>query len=273
MFVLASVFSLAIPCHADESATAVAASRVSIEKALNRFDQAVALRNHDSPAAQRLYAESLALFESAILDGVDNGHLHYNAGNAALRLGRIGEAIAHYKKADALIPGNRDVARNLAFARRLCGLQIAAKPSNTILETLMFWHRGTSTRSRWIVMIAAYAIFWALLGLRMKTRKKSYTLFWTSVVAGSIAVATMSSVGFDAFGYGTARQGVIVRNDTILRKGNGEGYQPQLENPLPDGIEFSILEVRDSADGDRWLRVELHDGTDGWISAERAIVI
>ncbi len=277
-FVCASVLVLSmlaftLPCAADDSTSNAVDPRDRISMALNRFDQAVALRDHDSPAAQRLYAESLDRFESVIADGVENGHLHYNAGNAALRLGRIGEAIAHFKLANALIPGDKDVVRNLAFARRLCALQVTAKPTNAIMESLLFWHHGSSTRGRWFVMIGAYALFWALLGARLRLRQRSPAIFWSSAIVAMIAVATMTSVGFDAFGYNRNRQGVVIRNDTILRKGNGEGYQPQLENPLPDGVEFSILEIRDSADGNRWLRIELPDGIDGWINAERAIVI
>ncbi|MCB9858253.1 MAG: tetratricopeptide repeat protein [Phycisphaerales bacterium] len=271
--VVALLLATALPCQADEPAPQSDSPRARIEMALSRFDQAVALRNHDSPAAQRLYAESLDLFNSVINDGIENGHLQYNAGNAALRLGRIGEAIAHYKLAEALIPGDRDLLRNLAFARRLCSLQIASNPKNAVLDTLMFWHRDSSTRSRWIAMSIGYVAFWTLLLIRLRIGKRSAPLFWTTAFAALVAITVGATVVYDAFEYGKGTQGVVVRNDTVLRKGNGEGYQPQLENPLPDGVEFSIIEARDSANGDRWLRIELPDGTDGWINAERAIVI
>lgn len=265
--------TLAIPCHASDAASDELSKRSRLEQAIARFDQAVALKDHDSPAAQRLYAESLERFESVLLDGVDNGDLHYNAGNAALRLGRIGEAIAHYKQAERLIPGDRDLARNLAFARRLCSLHVESNASNAITDTLLFWYRDSTTRARWIVAACAYVLFWSLLLFRLRLNRPAPALFWTSLVAAMIALATGASVGYDALGYGNGKQGVVVRNDTVLRKGNGEGYQPQLENPLPDGVEFRITEVRDSADGDRWLRIELPDGTDGWINGRQAIVI
>ncbi|HPF38646.1 MAG TPA: tetratricopeptide repeat protein [Phycisphaerae bacterium] len=263
----------AAPCHAEDAPRERDSNRALIEQALARFDQAVALGAHDSPAAQRLYAEALERFEAVINDGVENGHLYYNAGNAALRLGRIGEAIAHYRKAETLIPGDRDLIRNLAFARRLCSLQIQPTPKNAILDTLLFWRRDTTTRSRWIVAAIAYVVFWAMLLIRLRARRRSAPLFWTAACAGVIALAAGGSVAFDVHDAGTARLGVIVRNDTVLRKGNGAGYQPQLANPLPDGVEFSIIESRDSANGDRWLRIELPDGTDGWIDAQRAVVI
>lgn len=258
---------------ADAAASGVDTNRVNLEKALNRFDQAVALRDHESPAAQRLYRESLDHFEAVIDNGINNGYLEYNAGNAALRLGHIGEAIAHYRRAEKLIPGDRDLARNLAFARQLCSLHVQSNASNAIANTLTFWHRDTSPRTRWIVMIAAWSVFWGLMLLRLRKHGKSPALFWTSVVAGFVALAACLSVGYDAYGFGERTQGVVVRNDTVLRKGNGEGYQPQLQAPLPDGVEFRIIEIRGSSDGDRWLRIELPDGTDGWIRADRVAII
>lgn len=263
-------------CHADDKPDVKDAKdspRARIEKALARFDQAVALRNHKSPVAQRLYGESLGYFQSVIDDGIENGDLQYDAGNAALRLGRVGEAIAHYKRARALIPGDRDLERNLAFARSLCSLQIQSNASNAMTHVLTFWHRDLTAKTRWTIMIGAYLVFWCLLLLRLRLRRKSSPLFWTAFVAAVVAIAAGVSVGYDAFGYSKGTQGVIVKNDTVLRKGNGEGYQPQLEDPLPDGVEFGVIETRQSANGERWIRIELADGTDGWIRANHAVVI
>jgi SH3-like domain-containing protein len=46
----------------------------------------------------------------------------------------------------------------------------------------------------------------------------------------------------------------------VVRKGNGEGYDPQFEQPLHDGIEFRVIEQRGG-----WLRIELADGNQGWV--------
>jgi len=45
-----------------------------------------------------------------------------------------------------------------------------------------------------------------------------------------------------------------------VRKGNGEGYAPQFEQPLHEGVEFTILEQRGG-----WMHIELTDGNSGWV--------
>jgi SH3-like domain-containing protein len=53
---------------------------------------------------------------------------------------------------------------------------------------------------------------------------------------------------------------VIVERDVVLRKGNGEGFAPQVAEKLTPGVECLILEARPD-----WLRVRLGDGTEGWV--------
>jgi SH3-like domain-containing protein len=56
---------------------------------------------------------------------------------------------------------------------------------------------------------------------------------------------------------------VLVRSDVVLRSGNGASFEPAIEEPLSEGVEFAILEARPG-----WWRVRLPDGTTGWVSAE-----
>ena len=66
----------------------------------------------------------------------------------------------------------------------------------------------------------------------------------------------------------TAMEGVLTANDVIVRKGNGEGFEPQFKQALHEGIEFRMLERRND-----WLLIELPDGKSGWIRANQAEII
>jgi SH3-like domain-containing protein len=55
-------------------------------------------------------------------------------------------------------------------------------------------------------------------------------------------------------------EGVLVANDVVVRKGNGEGYDPKFRQPLHEGVEFKVIERRGG-----WLRIELADGNQGWV--------
>lgn len=250
-----------------------ATRREILETALNRFDQAVDLKDHGSPEARWLYRESLQGFDALIRDGVNNGHLYYDAANAHLRLGQIGQAIADYRRAVRLLPSDQDVRRNLNFARSLCEIQIPPTPQGAILQTVFFWHYGTSLRSRTHIALAAYVTFWMLLVGRLLFRRVGVVFVWSAATLAVVALAVGISVGLDMRAPQHDRQGVIISDAAVLRKGNGEGYQPQLERPLPQGVELRILEDRSDVKKNVWYHVELRDGKDGWIRADQTEII
>src|SRR5262249_11164242 len=66
--------------------------------------------------AQKDYAGAVQAYEQALQGGHD-ARAHYNLGNALFRTGKIGEAIANYRRAYYLAPRDRDVEANLTFAR------------------------------------------------------------------------------------------------------------------------------------------------------------
>ena len=59
--------------------------------------------------------------------------------------------------------------------------------------------------------------------------------------------------------------GVLTATNVVLRSGNGEGFGPVVEEPLYEGVEFTILEQRPG-----WWRIALADGTTGWVSDAQA---
>ncbi len=268
---LASPASAAAEVASDASRASERRARLAM--ALSRFDEAVSLRDHGSPAAQRLYREALAGFEALIRDGVRNGHLYYNAANTQVRLGELGGAVANYRRALRLLPGDKDVRRNLAFARGLCAVKIAPSAAGAVAESLLFWHYETSPRARTTVALAAYALFWLLLVFRRLASRRLPLLTATAFIACLIGLAVGCSVAWDTMAAAYRAQGVVTAHDTPLRKGNGAGYEPQLQRPLPEGVEFRIIERRPDTEANLWFHVELRDGTDGWLRADRTQVI
>ena len=64
------------------------------------------------------YRKAAALYGSALEQGIDNGHVYYNLGNAHYRLGQYGLAIANYRRALRQLPSDPDVLANLSLARK-----------------------------------------------------------------------------------------------------------------------------------------------------------
>ena len=80
-----------------------------------------------------------------------------------------------------------------------------------------------------------------------------------------MAIGCPGSIGAHLSGAGTHRDGVVLTDDVVVRKGNSEGFEPQFLEPLHQGVEFRVLEQRTG-----WLSIELPDGKTGWIRADAA---
>ncbi|MDY7110083.1 MAG: SH3 domain-containing protein [Planctomycetota bacterium] len=234
-----------------------------LAEAQELYDRGVALRGSDPEAAREVFRDAAARFRQLIDDGVRNGHLHYNLGNAYLQAGEIGRAILEYRRAERYTPGEARLAHNLEYARSLRRDRIAPSGERALARALLAWHLGTSIGSRFAVFAAAYLVFW-LVSLAHLFRPAA-TWRWAAGLAAVLWLACGISVLVDVTWDGSTRQGVVLVDEVIVRKGNGEGFEPQFEQPLHQGVEFEVLDRR----GD-WFQIELRDGKTGWIRADQA---
>ncbi len=251
----------------------VSDARALLRQALADFDAAVRLRNHGGVRAQRLYRQAAEGFESLIRTGVKNGRLNYDLANAQLRLGRIGPAIVNYRRALRLMPGDENIRRNLAFARTLCEVRIPPKATSAMVKTILFWHFETAHASRVRVAVAGYVSFWLLMAVGLFVRRRAAGLVWTTRVVGVLTLVLAASVTWDGLAAAHRDEGVLIADHVVLRKGNGDSYDPELAAPLSEGVEFRVIETREDLDGAIWYYVALPDGTDGWLRSDQAELI
>ncbi len=224
-----------------------------------------------STAALGAFRESANAWRRAIDAGADDSAAWFNLGNALLRGGEVGDAILAYRRAERLDPTDDDIAANLAEARRRVDRPIQADATDVdFVGVAAWWHVfGTSTRL-WIA-VGAWLVFWVLLdrrlagGGRRTDEREATTSLWRAGLGGSLAIAVIcaGTVTADRVLPDWRPVGVLVRPDVVLRSGNGASFEPAIEEPLSEGVEFAILEARPG-----WWRVRLPDGTTGWVSAD-----
>jgi len=224
-------------------------------------------RSRESPEeARAAFCEAAELFRRVVDAGVENGRLYYNLGNALLRCGRTGRAIAAYRRAEAFIPTDARLQSNLDYARSLCRYDIPETGERAVARTIFFWHYETPLRWRFLAGLSAWALFWlCLIG---RTFWRGVRWRYPAGVCLAIWLTLGVSVGAEIRHDATHRAGVVVANDVVVRKGNGLGYEPQFEETLSEGVEFDLLEQRDD-----WLHLRLPDGQEGWIRAHDAELI
>ena len=226
--------------------------------ALDAFDRGTALlqtRPDEAFAAFRLARDK---FQMVVDAGIDNGRLYYNLANAHVRLGEIGKAIADYRRADRLIPHDPQLKANLRFARSLTRDQIEPSGERTFLRTVFFWHYSWPLRTRYTGAMVGYGVFWLLLIVRARWPRMK--IGYPALVCLGLWVTLGISVASDLPSRTGATEGVLVTETVVVRKGNGQVYDPQFDQPLHAGVEFELVERRDG-----WLRIRLPDGNQGWV--------
>jgi tetratricopeptide (TPR) repeat protein len=274
---MATVAVTALRAHASDAPPAesppLATPRTIFEQAVAEYDAAAAIRDPASAEARRLYARAASAFAALIQSGIENGHLYYNLANAKLRLGHTGEAIAGYRRADRLMPGDENIRRNLQYARRLAAVNFEPPALSLFRETVFFWHYRTPRAARLWTAVGAWVAFWLLLLALRLARRSVPALRWTAGVLALTALLAGSSVAWEVWSRDHHREGVLVAGDVTLRKGYGEHYDPQLAQTLPEGVEFEVLDSRAGVDGRTWYYIRLPDGKDGWLRADMAELI
>jgi hypothetical protein len=266
------LFAFAAP-QAQTTQPASMSRRVVLEQSLSKFDAATASKAKDSAAAQRLYHDALEGFESLVNSGVHNGRLHFNIANTCMALDKLGPAIAHYRIAQQLLPADPAIEHNLQTARRLVQVSFKRPASSTIVETLFFWHFSTSQAARLRVAMIGYSIFWLLMLAMIRRSRRTPLLTWTTAIVALVASAAGSSVAIQHLSQRSSPEGVVIASEAVLRKGNGDYYDPQLVQPLPEGVEFHVRGERNDVQNARWYQIELPDGREGWLHADQVMLL
>jgi hypothetical protein len=229
--------------------------QVVIEQAQLAYDRGVELKRSDPDAAQVSFEHAAAGFAAA-LRITQNGDLWLNLGNSELQLGRIGPAIHAFRTAEALLGSTPRVQASLSYARSLRQDQIPQGGGAAMLRQIIDARLLLSPSLRLTLALVLSALVWGLLCVRLFRAVPG-----PAIAASGVAAALLgTSVLFDLRHWSTADSGVILVDDVALRTGNGDGFATAISDRLGSGVELRILEERP-----QWLRVELPDGSQGWL--------
>lgn len=250
--------------------TAAADPLAAAHAAQGAYERGIELSRSDPAASQRAFAESAAGWERLRAEGFGGGALEFNLGNAYMQAGDLGRAIARYLAAERDLPGDADLASNLAQARARVASSFERSGGTVLVDGVArAWH-VVPAGARHAVFWSGWVAFWVLLSVRLAigpatsaaVRGAVAALLWT---AGLAAALCGTSLLADAALRRTDAKAVLVDRDVVLRKGNGEGFEPAFAETLGPGVECTVLEERPG-----WLRVELPDGRTGWAKQSQA---
>jgi tetratricopeptide (TPR) repeat protein len=209
------------------------------------------------------YGRAVEAYSELLEHGVDDGRVHFNLGNAYLRNGELGQAIASYLRARARLPRNQDVVANLDFARKSTKDALAPPAPSPVMSTLFFWHYGFSSAELRRAAVALNLVFWLVLAAGLY-RRSSEVLRWMALAALVLLLAVGGSlVARWAF---PQRVAVVIPQEIEARSGNSS--EDVVRFKLHAGTEVRVVERR----GD-WFRIALPDGQQGWVPGEQVEVV
>ncbi|MCP3961178.1 MAG: tetratricopeptide repeat protein [bacterium] len=210
------------------------------------------------------YRQTIDAYEQLLEHGTENGHVHYNLGNAYLRNGELGRAIASYRRGRAFLPRDQDVQANLEFARKSAKDALAPPEPGAVSKTLFFWHHGLSRAELGALVVALNLLLWIILILRLY-RRQSEALRWI-FVALLLTLAT-AGVSLGLRHLKPPQVAVVVPQEVDVRSGTSPSALVLFK--LHAGTEVRMVDRRDEA-----LRIALpEEGRGGWIATEHAELV
>jgi tetratricopeptide (TPR) repeat protein len=237
---------------------AVACTRRAPLDAVSAFEQANRTLLEAKSADDALRA--VAQFETALARGGENGAVLHGLGNAWMKAGRKGEAIAAWRRALRYIPRDPYLRANLeqALGRRL------ADEERPLLRTLLFWQESLSYPEKGRALVTAMALTCALFLLTRLQPRTRALLRPAALALAAVTLLAALSFAVDVRDVDFTVHGAVTADDTVARKGNAASFEPAFNEPLRAGAEFVVLERRGE-----WLRARVRDGLEGWLPSER----
>jgi len=209
---------------------------------------------------QGKYSESIAGYEKLIQSGTVSVPIYFNLGNAFLKSGQVGRAIAAYRKAEKLSPRDPDIRANLQFARDQASS--GTPPKRDRWKSLI----TKLSLNEWAVLATA-AVSLCFLSLSARQWKRE----WRSSFRGAVAVLGLTGALLivcliAAYRYESEQISVVIVPEAVVRRG------PFEESPsaftVRDGAELTVLDKKDD-----WFQVADPAQRTGWMQGRQLMAL
>lgn len=226
--------------------------------------------------AQGDYATAVQLYEVLVGQGVQDGNLYFNLGNAYLQTGNLGSALLNYRRAQLFIP--RDTDLNLAIA------QIQAERIDVQGDDVDFVAQLSALSSGFLTqneLIGLVGLLWALWGglftvflvsgnwldgrdanttseRLSRIREQRRWLYWAVIGLGIGVVMGIGLLAARLVDESNRPDAVITADSVSAMSGPGDDYLELYT--LHAAAEVYVVERRNG-----WMWFAMPDGQQGWI--------
>jgi len=204
------------------------------------------------------HQEALTRYQTLLEEGVDNGPLHFNIGNAYFRVGDLGRAILHYYKARRYLPDDPDLAANLALAEQQRIDPIIEGEAEAFGDAF----HDLAHRLPYVLVFYGALFFLTLAGavcLIRIFRTTAGKWFGYALTIGLTFGLLLGAAAFVQYDLLTRNDQAVVIADQVDAL-SGPSTRETVSFTIHEGIRCRIL---DEAEG--WRRIRLANGYNGWV--------
>ena len=209
------------------------------------------------------FSEAAAAFSRVADEGIKNGKLFYNLGNAYLKKGDIGNAILWYERSLKLLPHDPDLKFNHEYAQSLTKDEKGDKDL-PLVRILFFWkYLLSQTWIQWAAIVFNL-IFWVLMTVRVIRRNNRFRTLGNVILTLGL-ILTLTAV-YNDYEADFIKEGVILPARVSIRSGLTD-----------DATELFVLhagaKVKIDKEKDEYIRIAFSEGKIGWIKKSDAGLI
>lgn len=228
--------------------------QVAVETPREAFQRAESLYQEQN------YEGAIEVYEAMRAEGVEDGVLYYNLGNAYFKAGRLGRAILSYERSLALMPGDEDVRVNLAYANELIADTVEPAPLPLVIRWVVELYR--LARPNILAQVLSFCFLLGGVALTIVLHDAWPT--WRTPTLAALAVCGVSAIvcGGALVAKLNARanrlEAIVLTENAYVRSGPGES-NPRLAE-IHEGLKVRVIGQRDD-----WYQVTLANGLTGWM--------
>ena len=212
------------------------------------------------------FARVAGQYDQLLVNGLVSGVAFYNQGNAWMRAGETGRAIAAWRQSQRYRPRDPYLNANLQSALMSCQSQASVAPETGVAGYVFFWQNLLSYPEKFFLATVLLTVL-CLSSLLNQFLAPHQILNRLTVFVGVLFVVAAISATWDWQRYDQTTSGVVVLKEIEARKGNSESYEAAFTAPLSEGSEFVVLEERTD-----WLNIRIPGLDTAWIPSGAAAV-
>jgi hypothetical protein len=209
------------------------------------------------------YEQAIQAYESVLDSHQQSAELYFNLGNCYYKLHQVAPSIYNYEKALVLAPDDVDITNNLKFAHKLTIDEVKEVPKVGFAKLLRdftgMYHFNTWA---WISVVFGFLFLGFFIGYYFSPATLSKRIFFFGMFLWLIFLFLSIGAGIFEKNHFVNERPAIVFAEVVEVKS-----EPQKGSPatfvLHEGTKVFVEETLG-----KWKKIELTDGTEGWIENE-----